>query len=98
MKTTIEFSALQAFAKVVQTGSFTQAADALRTHKAHLSRVVSQLERTLGARLIERTTRSLSLTEVGREFHERSLAILAAVDMRRVRSRTRRRHPAARCG
>lgn len=80
MKSTMDIAAIQAFAKVVQTGSFTRAAEALHTHKAHLSRVVSQLERELGARLLERTTRSLSLTEVGREFHERSAAILAAVD------------------
>lgn len=80
MKTTMDLAAVQAFAKVVQTGSFTRAAEALHTHKAHLSRVISQLERELGARLLERTTRSLSLTEVGREFHERAAAILAAVD------------------
>lgn len=84
MKSTIDLAAITAFAKVVQTGSFTRAAEALRTHKAHLSRVVSQLERELGARLLERTTRSLSLTEVGREFHERSIAILSAVDDARL--------------
>ncbi len=84
MKTTMDLAAIQAFAKVVQTGSFTRAAEALHTHKAHLSRVVSQLERELGARLLERTTRSLSLTEVGREFHERSAAILAAVEDARL--------------
>jgi DNA-binding transcriptional LysR family regulator len=84
MKTTIDLSAAQAFVKVVQTGSFTRAAEALQTHKAHLSRVVGQLERELGVRLLERTTRSLSLTEVGREFHERALAILAAVDDARL--------------
>lgn len=76
----MDLAAIRAFAKVVQTGSFTRAAEALHTHKAHLSRMVSQLERELGARLLERTTRSLSLTEVGREFHERSAAILAAVE------------------
>lgn len=76
----MNLDAIQAFAKVVQAGSFTRAAEALHTHKAHLSRVVSQLERELGARLLERTTRSLSLTEVGREFHERCAAILAAVE------------------
>lgn len=80
MKTTMDLAAIQAYTKVVQTGSFTRAAEALHTHKAHLSRVISQLERELGARLLERTTRSLSLTEVGREFHERSAAILAAVE------------------
>lgn len=84
MKSTIDLDAIQAFAKVVHAGSFTRAAEALRTHKARLSRVVSQLERELGVRLLERTTRSLSLTEAGREFHERSLAILAAVDDARL--------------
>lgn len=80
MKSTMNLTAIQAFVKVVQTGSFTRAAEALHTHKARLSRVIGQLERELGARLLERTTRSLSLTEVGREFHERAVAILASVD------------------
>lgn len=80
MTSTIDTAALQAFVKVVQAGSFTRAAEVLHTHKAHLSRVVGQLERELGARLLERTTRSLSLTEVGREFHARATAILASLD------------------
>jgi LysR family transcriptional regulator for bpeEF and oprC len=76
----MELSALHAFVKVVQTGSFTRAAEALSTQKAHVSRVVSQLERELGVRLLERTTRALSLTEIGREFFERAVGILASVD------------------
>jgi len=76
----VELSSLQAFVKVVQTGSFTRAADALQTQKAHLSRVVTQLEKELGVRLLERSTRSLSLTEIGREFYERAVGILASVD------------------
>lgn len=84
MESTIDISLISAFVKVVQTGSFTRAAQALNTHKAHLSRTVSQLERELGVRLLERTTRSLSLTEVGREFYERGLGILAAVDDARL--------------
>lgn len=77
---TMEISTLQAFVKVVQTGSFTRAAEALHTQKAHLSRVVGQLERELGVRLLERTTRALSLTEIGREFFERAVGILASVE------------------
>jgi len=76
----MEFSELEAFVKVVQTGSFTRAAEGLGTQKAHLSRVVSNLERKLGARLLERTTRSLSLTEIGREIFERAVGILGAVE------------------
>lgn len=82
--TSIDLPALQAFVKIVQTGSFTRAADALQTHKAHLSRQLTQLERELGVRLLERTTRSLSLTEVGREFYERAACILASVDDARL--------------
>lgn len=86
----MDLAALQAFVKVVQTGSYTRAADALHTQKARLSRVVSQLERELSVRLLERSTRSLSLTEAGREFFERAHAILASVDdarqaMQRIR-------------
>jgi LysR family transcriptional regulator, regulator for bpeEF and oprC len=76
----MELYELAVFVKVIQTGSFTKAADLLNTHKAQLSRVVSQLEGNLGVRLIERTTRSLSLTEVGRELFERAIGILASVE------------------
>lgn len=76
----MELGELAAFVKVVQTGSFTRAAESLGTQKAHLSRVVSNLERRLGARLLERTTRSLSLTEIGREIFERAVGILGAVE------------------
>jgi DNA-binding transcriptional LysR family regulator len=76
----MQLSALGAFVKVAQTGSFTRAASALNTQKAHLSRVIGQLEAKLGVRLLDRTTRSLSLTEVGRDFYERALGILASVE------------------
>lgn len=81
----MELNHLDTFVKVVQTGSFTRAAEQLHSQKAHVSRVVSQLEADLGVRLLERTTRSLSLTEVGREFFERAVGILgAAEDARRA--------------
>jgi len=76
----MELSELAVFVKVVQSGSFTRAADSLGTQKASLSRVVTRLEKRLGVRLLERTTRSLSLTEVGRELFERAVGILGAVD------------------
>ncbi len=76
----MDFSELDAFVKVVQTGSFTRAAEQMGKQKAHLSRVVAQLEAKLGVRLLERSTRALSLTEVGREIFERALGILGAVD------------------
>ena len=76
----MELPSLRAFVKVVQLGSFTRAAEALGSQKAHVSRVVSALERELGLRLLERSTRALSLTEAGREMYERAQAILAAVE------------------
>lgn len=76
----MELHSLHALVKVVQAGSFTAAANAMGTQKAHLSRVITQLERELGVRLLERTTRSLSLTEVGRELFERAVGILASVE------------------
>lgn len=80
----MELNQLSTFVKVVQTGSFTRAAEQLNTQKAHVSRVVSQLEAELGVRLLERTTRALSLTEVGREFFERASGILGAADDARL--------------
>ncbi|HMS78349.1 MAG TPA: LysR family transcriptional regulator [Burkholderiaceae bacterium] len=71
---------LRILVKVVEAGSFTRAAELLGTQKSHASRVVAQLERQLGAKLLERTTRSLSVTETGREVHERAVGILAAVE------------------
>lgn len=60
------------FVQVVDAGSFTAAADKLGLSKSVVSKYVSRLEDRLGARLLNRTTRRLSLTEVGRTFYERS--------------------------
>jgi DNA-binding transcriptional LysR family regulator len=76
----IELDQLQALVKVVQAGSFTRAAELLDSEKARVSRSVSRLEAQLGVRLLERTTRSLRLTEVGREIFERAVTVLAAVE------------------
>lgn len=84
----MDLDQLATFVKVAQTGSLTRAAESLGTQKAQVSRVLSQLEKQLGVRLIERTTRSLSLTEVGREMFERAVGILGAVeDAERVAQR-----------
>ncbi len=60
------------FVQVVNCGSFTAAADKLELSKSVVSKYVTRLEDRLGARLLNRTTRRLSLTEVGRAFFERS--------------------------
>ncbi len=76
----MDLNQLRCFTRVVQAGGFTRAADALGMPKSRVSRAVSTLEAGLGAKLLERTTRALSLTEIGREVLERALAILSAVD------------------
>lgn len=64
------------FVRVVEEGSFTAAAASLGLSKGAVSKYVSRLEEALGARLLNRTTRSLTLTEVGRDFHERAFRAL----------------------
>ena len=71
------FQALSAFAKVVELGSFARAAERLSASTSSISRQVSDLEAYLDVRLLNRTTRKLSLTEAGQAFYERSVQLLA---------------------
>jgi DNA-binding transcriptional LysR family regulator len=64
------------FSQVVEEGSFSAAARRLGISKASVSREISALERQLGAQLLRRTTRQMSLTEVGGVFHERCRRVL----------------------
>jgi len=73
-------AALEAFARVAETGSFSAAARGLNLSKSLISRQVSALEAELGARLISRTTRSLTLTEAGRGYYEQVTRILAQME------------------
>lgn len=63
---------LSLFIRVVETGSFTAAADSLNVQKSTISRRIAQLEDTLGIRLIQRTTRKLKLTPEGEELFNRA--------------------------
>ena len=74
------FVAMQAFAKVVELGSFARAAERLDISASACSRHVADLEARLDARLLNRTTRSISLTEAGRAFNERCLQLLADLE------------------
>jgi DNA-binding transcriptional LysR family regulator len=71
---------MSVFTAVVDAGSFVGAVDPLRMSKAAVSRHVDALEQRLGVRLLQRTTRRLSLTEEGRIFYQRSKDVLAALD------------------
>lgn len=74
------FQAMRTFVHVVELGSFARAADRLGVSVSGVSRSVSELEAHLGARLLHRTTRRLSLTEAGQAFVERAVQLLADLD------------------
>jgi DNA-binding transcriptional LysR family regulator len=71
---------LQQFVLVVETGSFTNAADFCGIPKSTISRNISNLEQDLGTRLLQRTTRTLNLTDTGETFYQRALSILEQVE------------------
>ncbi|MEY4001926.1 MAG: hypothetical protein RI968_1044 [Pseudomonadota bacterium] len=75
-----KYQELKVFTTVADCGSFVAASDALKLSKAAVSRYVSDLERRLGARLMHRTTRKLSLTPEGEVFLARCRGILEAID------------------
>jgi DNA-binding transcriptional LysR family regulator len=70
---------MQAFVKVVETGSLAEAGRRLDVSAPMISRYVSYLERRVGARLINRSTTALSLTEAGSAYYERCVSAVAAV-------------------
>ena len=71
-----KFQEMRAFVAVVDAGSFVRAADAMSLSKTAMSRLVGDLEARLGTRLLQRTTRRLSLTPEGEVFHERCRRLL----------------------
>ena len=70
------FADIEALVAVVESGSFSAAADRLGIAKSALSRRISLLEKRLDARLLNRTTRQLSLTDAGRAFYDRAVRLL----------------------
>jgi DNA-binding transcriptional LysR family regulator len=74
------FDAMQAFARVVEAGSFTKAAQTLHMSKTTVTQLVQQLEARLRVRLLNRTTRKVNVTADGAIYYERVLRILAELD------------------
>ncbi|MBB4706305.1 DNA-binding transcriptional LysR family regulator [Xanthomonas arboricola] len=74
------FDAMQAFARVVETGSFTKAAETLHMSRASVTQLVQQLEARLRVRLLNRTTRQVHVTADGAAYYERVLRLLADMD------------------
>src|SRR5580692_11368063 len=71
---------MRVFAKVAEIGSFAGAAVRLDISPSMVSQHVKDLEESLGVRLLNRTTRKVGLTEIGREYYERCTQILAELD------------------
>lgn len=74
------FVAMQAFASVVETGSFTKAAQTLHLSKTSVTQLVQQLEARLRVQLLNRTTRKVNVTADGAAYYERVVRLLADMD------------------
>jgi len=72
--------AMMSFAAVVSTGSFSAAAEWLNCSKAAVSRQIAQLESSVGIKLLDRTTRSISLTPAGKQIYDRCARIIDEVN------------------
>lgn len=75
-----QLQAIRSFARVVEAGSFTRAAESLDIPKATLSKQIQDLEIYLGIRLLQRTTRRVTVTAEGQEYYEKTLRILADLE------------------
>ena len=71
---------MQVFLRVVEAGSFSEAARLLLMTPSTVSKLIGRIEARLGVRLVERSTRRLSLTAEGQVYYEKSLALLAELD------------------
>jgi LysR family transcriptional regulator for bpeEF and oprC len=88
-----ELTAMRVFARVADSGSFARAADGLGLSRTATSHYVAQLEKRLGARLLHRTTRRVTLSSDGARYLERCRRILAEVDAAREEVRGARERP-----
>lgn len=75
-----KFSSMSVFVKVVEMGSFTAVANHLDSTVGNVSRAVSALEQMMDTRLLQRSTRHLSVTDAGRRFYERCSRILGDLE------------------
>lgn len=74
------FEDMRALVAVVSAGGFAAGAERLVVAKSAVSHRIRELEDRLGARLFDRTTRRVQLTEAGRDFHDRAVELLAQLD------------------
>ena len=77
---TDRLAAIETFVRVVEARSFSAAARMIGTSQPTVSKIVAELERRLGTRLLNRTTRHLSLTEAGATYYERCRSVMAEIE------------------
>lgn len=77
----MEFDAIAVFVKVVEAGSFAEAARQMKLPKTTVSAKVAALERRLGTSLIQRTTRSLHVTDAGQEFFQHCASAVRQLEL-----------------
>ncbi|RJT33425.1 LysR family transcriptional regulator [Mesorhizobium waimense] len=89
----LDLNDIVVFARVVEAGSFTAAARLLAMPKTTVSRRIAALEREVGVRLLQRTTRSLNLTDAGRLYYEQSSQALRTLEQANLRLAEARAEP-----
>ena len=90
------FAGIEAFAAVVERGSFTAAASALQTAKSSVSETVRALEERMGVRLLERTTRRVRPTEAGATFYRHCRRLLEDIANARSEAQAAQKQPVGR--
>lgn len=89
----LDLNDIVVFARVVEAGSFTAATRLLGMPKTTVSRRIAALEREVGVRLIQRTTRSLNMTDAGRLYYEQSSQALRTIEDANLRLAEARAEP-----
>jgi len=89
----VDLNDIVVFVRVVEAGSFTAAARLLGMPKTTVSRRIASLEREVGVRLVQRTTRSLSMTDAGRLYYEQSSQALRTIEDANLRLAETRAEP-----
>ena len=92
------FDAMQAFVRVVESGSFTKAAETMHVSKTTVTQLVQQLEARLRVKLLHRTTRRVQVTADGAAYYERAVRLLADLDDAETACPAPRPRLAASCG
>jgi DNA-binding transcriptional LysR family regulator len=89
----LDLNDIVVFARVVEAGSFTAAARLLGMPKTTVSRRIAALEREVGVQLVQRTTRSLNMTDAGRLYYEESSQALRTIEDANLRLAEARAEP-----